>query len=222
MLHTHSELSNKSVISEDDLHLLRVTAAMQDCSPEITMLETAVALIEVQMSISSESAAAQHNTEIRAKRLKALLLLSFWTDLNCHDLARLYTTDIHTIDSLGLGLHTTNLNCPALLRLCPVRALSEWTAAAGIDNGPVFRRVDASGKISTGAMHPAGMAATISALLHSMFCPDRGVNVKTWNGQAGWHCNDPRRTMDLMLEVGFGSIEGRGSASLSKKRRHRN
>lgn len=41
----------------------------------------------------------------------------------------------------------TTFNAPALARLCPVEAYTDWIALAGLTEGAVFRRIDRWGHI---------------------------------------------------------------------------
>jgi hypothetical protein len=45
-------------------------------------------------------------------------------------------------------------------KLCPVRALQDWLAAAGISSGPIFRRVDRHGRILE-RMSPEAVAIVV-------------------------------------------------------------
>jgi integrase len=46
---------------------------------------------------------------------------------------------------------------------CPVRALGAWIQAAGIQEGPIFRKVAKSGKVAEDALTGAGVAYILKA-----------------------------------------------------------
>lgn len=48
--------------------------------------------------------------------------------------------------------------------LCPVRALRDWLAAAGVEAGPLLRAVDRHGNIAVGRLSDAAVARTVKAL----------------------------------------------------------
>jgi integrase len=46
-------------------------------------------------------------------------------------------------------------------RWCPVAALDRWIEAAGIESGPIFRRVDRHGRVSTTAISPEAVCIVV-------------------------------------------------------------
>jgi integrase len=41
---------------------------------------------------------------------------------------------------------------------CPVRALEQWLRQAGIESGPVFRKVNSGGNVQKATLNPASVA----------------------------------------------------------------
>jgi integrase len=92
-------------------------------------------------------------------RDRAMLLIGFPIAARCSDLANLLVTDITEIDQRGLevsvrhGKSTGDMAIPRRANAVsdPVRAWQAWVDAAGITDGPAFRRVDRHGNLfSTG------------------------------------------------------------------------
>ncbi len=46
-------------------------------------------------------------------------------------------------------------------QVCPVRALRAWLNAAGIESGPVFRRLDRWGNVKDSGLHPSAVATIV-------------------------------------------------------------
>jgi site-specific recombinase XerD len=92
----------------------------------------------------------------QAARDKAILLVGFGGAFRREELAQLTMDDLEWVagkgviitvrksktDQEGVGMvKALEALPPADALLCPVRALREWLDAAGIDRGPIFRRV---------------------------------------------------------------------------------
>lgn len=94
---------------------------------------------------------------------------------------------------------------PALSRLCPVTATSQWLQAGALTSGPVFRGVDQWGHLGEKALHPnslipllrdlftcAGLEAVAGYSSHSLrrgfagWANDNGWDVKALMEYVGW------------------------------------
>ena len=87
---------------------------------------------------------------MRDKRDYAMLALLFGCGLRRSELAGLEMSDVQKrqehwaiVDLIGKGGHIRTVPIPAWAK----RALDEWTTAAGITDGKVFRRVSRTGKV---------------------------------------------------------------------------
>ncbi|MCE2576616.1 site-specific integrase [Komagataeibacter sp. FNDCR2] len=102
----------------------------------------------------------------RGRRDRALLLVGFAAALRRSELVGLHVEDI-TPTETGVRLHiraskTDQTGEGAMIGLahgqqaqtCPVRALAAWQAVARRGAGPLFRKVDANGRIREKALHP--------------------------------------------------------------------
>jgi site-specific recombinase XerD len=100
--------------------------------------------------------------DLRGKRDRAILALLIGCGLRRAELVGLETEDFqireeHWViaDLIGKGKHIRTVPVPAWVK----RAVDEWTAAAGIHGGMIFRRVSRLGK-------PWGKAITPKAIWH--------------------------------------------------------
>lgn len=155
-------------------------------------------------AIAVAYATSDRANELRHRRNKALLLLGFWRGFRSDELTRLRIEYVEIRPGEGISCyfpqtkgdreyHGTTFKAPSLTRLCPVEAYLGWTEAAGLENGPVFRKVDRWGRISRNALHPNSLipllrtlfteAGIESATLYSSHSLRRGfASLATANG----------------------------------------
>jgi len=139
---------------------IRRDAAAKGQSPEKKVAATAVIIQQLLAPIQDD---------LRGKRDRALLLVGFAGALRRSELASIRVERLEKTDR-GLrltmpqtkGSQTDSALVPlpyGQTELCPVRALNAWLAAAGITDGPVFRRIwlpaRGRGKRPTGGEVPA-------------------------------------------------------------------
>jgi site-specific recombinase XerC len=121
---------------------IRRDAAAKGQSPEKKVAATAAIIQQLLAPIQDD---------LRGKRDRALLLVGFAGALRRSELASIRVDRLEKTDR-GLRLtiqQTKGSQTDAVVvplpygrtELCPVRALNAWLAAAGITDGPVFRRI---------------------------------------------------------------------------------
>jgi integrase len=121
---------------------IRRDAAAKGQSPEKKVAATAAIIQQLLAPIPDD---------LRGKRDRALLLVGFAGALRRSELASIRVERLEKTDR-GLrltipqtkGSQTDSVVVPlpyGRTELCPVRALNAWLAAAGITDGPVFRRI---------------------------------------------------------------------------------
>jgi hypothetical protein len=121
---------------------IRRDAAAKGQSPEKKVAATAAIIQQLLAPIPDD---------LRGKRDRALLLVGFAGALRRSELAAIRIERLEKTDR-GLrltipqtkGSQTDSVVVPlpyGRTELCPVRALNAWLAAAGITDGPVFRRI---------------------------------------------------------------------------------
>jgi site-specific recombinase XerD len=121
---------------------IRRDAAARGQSPEKKVAATAAIITQLLAPIQDD---------LRGKRDRALILVGFAGALRRSELASIRVERLEKTDR-GLRLtipQTKGSQTEAVVvplpygqtELCPVRALTAWLAAAGITDGPVFRRI---------------------------------------------------------------------------------
>ncbi|MFO2464307.1 site-specific integrase [Pseudomonas sp. 15FMM2] len=141
---------------------------------------------------------------LRARRDSALILLGFWRGFRSDELCRLHIEHVQARPGEGIAMYLPrsksdreNLGktyqTPALLRLCPVQAYTEWLGASALVRGPVFRGIDRWGNLSDAGLHPNSVIPLLRQALeragidgeqytsHSL---RRGF--ATWAHRSGW------------------------------------
>ena len=124
-------------------------------------------------------------------------------------LSSTYLSPIVSVRGVYTDYAGREFKCPALSRLCPVTALGEWTAAAGLSAGPVFRKIDRWGHVAQEALGAnslipilrcvfaaAGLASAQEYSSHSL---RRGF--AAWARASGWDIKE------LMEYVGWKDIK---------------
>lgn len=154
--------------------------------------------------------------QLRAKRDKALVLLGFWRAFRSDELCRLQVTDIVLAPDRGLEIflpaskadrsgHGHVFKCPALGRLCPVQAYTDWIESAHLTDGPVFRRIDRWGRIGSGGLHPNSVVPLLRNLVRQAGAEDHDhySSHSLRRGFASWANDDGWDVKSLMEYVGW-------------------
>jgi integrase len=157
---------------------------------------------------------------LRHTRDRSLVLLGFWRGFRSDELIRLKLENIQISADEGMTCYLerskTDINyvgrefkCPALSRLCPVTALTEWKALSGLSTGPVFRKVDRWGHV---AQESLGSNSLIP-LLRSLFTAAGLAAVQEYSshslrrGFAGWARDSGWDIKELMEYVSWKDIK---------------
>jgi len=97
---------------------------------------------------------------------------------------------------------------PALLRLCPVQAYSEWLSAAALVRGPVFRGIDRWGNVGEAGLHPNSVIPLLRQALERAGIPAEQYTshslrrgFATWAHRSGWDLKS------LMSYVGWSDMK---------------
>ena len=184
---------------------------------QLQHLEQVVAFLERD---AQEANAAQDPARLlRAKRDTALILLGFWRGFRSDELCRLQVEHVQATPGVGISLYVPrsksdrdNLgktyHTPALLRLCPVQAYSDWLNAAALVRGPVFRSIDRWGNLAETGLHANSVIpllrqalerAGIAAEHYTSHSLRRGF--ATWAHRSGWDMKS------LMSYVGWNDMK---------------
>jgi integrase len=157
---------------------------------------------------------------LRHTRDRSLVLLGFWRGFRSDELVRLKLENIQIVTGEGMTCYLerskTDKNyegrefkCPALSRLCPVTALSEWTALAELKTGPVFRKIDRWGHVGEAPLS----VNSLIPLLRTLFAAAGLASVQEYSshslrrGFAGWARASGWDIKELMEYVGWTDIK---------------
>ncbi len=157
---------------------------------------------------------------LRGLRDRCLVLLGFWRGFRGDELVNLLIENIAVTPGQGMVCHLPrsktdrqlqgrSFSVPALSRLCPVSAYSDWLAAFGADHGPVFRAVDRWGRPGEEPLHVDSLAP----LMRSMFQRAgidgaEGYSTHSFRrGFANWAANSGWDLRNLMEYVGWRDVK---------------
>ncbi len=140
---------------------------------QLEQLEQVVQWLDqaIELTIRTRDQPAQR----RHTRNKALLLLGFWRGFRSDELTRLQVEYVEVLPGEGMicflpqtkgdrQLKGTRFKAPALSRLCPVTAYTDWMVLAGLTAGAVFRSVDRWGRVGNNGLHPNSLVPLLRAL----------------------------------------------------------
>lgn len=157
---------------------------------------------------------------LRHARDRALVLLGFWRGFRSDELVRLKLENIKIAPGEGMTCYLERskadkdfagreFKCPALSRLCPVTALTEWVALAELRTGPVFRKINRWGHIADAPLGPNSLIP----MLRSLFAAAGLASVQEYSshslrrGFAGWARASGWDIKELMEYVGWKDIK---------------
>lgn len=180
-------------------------------------------------AIEEADAAGDRASSLRHRRDRALILLGFWRGFRRDELGKLqaqYVTvtpgnymecflPLSKGDRHNAG---TTFRAPVLASLCPVEAYLDWTSAAFIEQGPVFRAIDQWGTVSPTGLHrdsmipilrsamtAAGIKDADSYSTHSLrrgfanWAADQNWDLKTIMEYVGWkNVNSAMKYLDAV------------------------
>ncbi|XOV78094.1 MAG: tyrosine-type recombinase/integrase [Aestuariibacter sp.] len=157
----------------------KVLKGIREVHPFTPKVSPGLPLKELEQTINwLDARISEHNTgaSLASYRDKALLLVGFWRGFRSDELCRL-DRDCTTIlpeEGAVFYLHKSKgdrntlgkeYKMPALSRLCPVTALTQWLELADINSGPIFRRINKWGKVADKAMAPGSILPLIRNIL---------------------------------------------------------
>lgn len=226
------------------VHTAKVRQAKPLQIDELTRMDNAICA-----DISVARARSDRAALLRNLRDRSFLLLGFWRGFRTDDMLGLRVENVTVVPGEGLHLYLPRsktdreatgrqFKVPALSRLCPMTAFREWVAEAGLEEGPVFRRIDRWGHVGEEALHPNSVIALLRSLFsragialpkeysgHSLrrgfagWAAANGWNLKALMEYVGWkdvrsamrYLDDPDATLRDRFEAGLAETQTRGS-----------
>lgn len=169
--------------------------------------------------ITAAQERSDHADELRHRRDRALILLGFWRGFRGDELIRVQVEHLRLVPGEGMTCflpHSkgdrqavgTTYKVPALSRLCPVTAIAEWSAAADLTQGPLFRGVDRWGRVSATPLHPNSLIPLLRRLFTAAGLPDAAdySSHSLRRGFAGWANANGWDVKALMEYVGWRDV----------------
>lgn len=158
--------------------------------------------------------------ELRALRDMALFLIGFWRGFRGDELTRMEIQYTEVLPEEGMQCYLprsksdrryqgTTFRLPVLSRLCPVAAYQAWVGCAGLQTGPVFRRVDRWGNIGAEALHADSLIPLLRAVLRHSGVPAAELYSahSLRRGFANWATGNGWDLKTLMAHVGWRNIQ---------------
>ncbi len=170
-------------------------------------------------AIAAARESADHADELRHRRDRALILLGFWRGFRGDELIRVQVEHLRLVPGEGMTCFLprskgdrqavgTTYKVPALSRLCPVTAISEWSAVADLTQGSLFRGVDRWGRVSAAPLHPNSLIPLLRRLFTAADLPDAAdySSHSLRRGFAGWANANGWDVKALMEYVGWRDV----------------
>lgn len=171
-------------------------------------------------AISNAQQAGDQSALLRHTRNRSLMLLGFWRGFRSDELLNLRVENTEVTPGEGMACYLGRskgdrqlqgrvFKCPALSLLCPVTAYKAWIDLAGLNEGPVFRKIDRWGHIAGENLH----ASSVIPLLRSLFAESGVESPKEYSshsmrrGFAGWARASGWDIKELMEYVGWKDVK---------------
>jgi integrase len=176
-------------------------------------------LIHVADAIVTSGIEGNRARRLRALRDRAFLLLGFWRGFRGDELINLQVEHVTIVPGRGMALFLadskadrqnagTTFRVPMLSRWCPVSATTAWIHEAKLQQGPLFRRIDRWGQLSSTPLH----ANSVIPLLRRLFSdtglpsPSQYSGHSLRRGFAGWAADNGWDVKTLMEYVGWKDV----------------
>lgn len=160
-----------------------------------------------------------HRLPLQPLRNKALMLIGFWRAFRSDELGRLHAEHIQVEPGSGMEIYLPRtksdrsgqghyFKAPALRQLCPVEAYLEWTNAAQINQGPVFRAINRWGQLANEALHPNSIITIVRSCCQAAGIEgsDAFSSHSLRRGFASWANGQRWDTKSLMEYVGWRDV----------------
>jgi integrase len=153
---------------------------------------------------------------LRTSRDQAMLLIGFWRGFRSDELTRLQFEYVSIKDGVAMSCYLPfskgdrestgrTFLCPALPKLCPVKAFQQWQKSVGQSKGSVFRRIDRWGHVSAQGMAAGSIVPWLRKLFQAAGVPDPDSysSHSLRRGFANWAKSSGWELKELMAYVGW-------------------
>ncbi|TXH87279.1 MAG: site-specific integrase [Rhodoferax sp.] len=153
---------------------------------------------------------------LRCVRDQAMLLIGFWRGFRSDELTRLQFEHITLNDGVGMQCFLPyskgdresagqSFFCPALSKLCPVTAFQQWQVALEQSHGPVFRRIDRWGHVSSQGLASGSVVPWLQKLFQEAGVPNASdySSHSLRRGFANWAKSNGWDLKELMTYIGW-------------------
>jgi integrase len=171
-------------------------------------------------AVERAHAAGDRPVALRHLRDRALFLLGFWRGFRGDELSRLRVEHIRIVPGEGMECYVPRtktdrhlkgqtFRAPQLTRLCPVNAYQEWIKEAGLQEGPVFPRIDRWGYVGDDALHVDSLLPLLRRVLAASGVDSAGLysTHSLRRGFASWATANGWDLKTLMEHVGWKSAQ---------------
>lgn len=174
----------------------------------------------LEVAIGNAERCDDRSALLRHTRNRSLLLLGFWRGFRSDELVNLRVENVEVSPGEGLSCYLSRskgdrkmlghvYKCPALSRLCPVKAFTAWVSLAGLTQGPVFRKIDRWGRIGQDGLHANSLIPLLRSLLAEAGVPafEAYSSHSMRRGFAGWARASGWDIKELMEYVGWKDVK---------------
>lgn len=174
----------------------------------------------IEASLEAAEQVGDKAAQLTCTRNRALVLVGFWRGFRSDELSRLNVENILVVPGEGMTIYLprckgdrlnrgTTYKAPVLRRLCPVGAYQDWIIQAGLESGPVFRRINRWGQLADEPLNPNSIIAMLRRLFAAagLAEPERYSSHSLRRGFATWANANQWDVKALMEYVGWKDIK---------------
>lgn len=159
-------------------------------------------------------------SRLRLLRDRSLLLTGFWRGFRGDELIHLRIENVEVQPGEGMTCYLSRskadrdvrgrrFSTPALSRLCPVRAYTDWIESCGHKEGPVYRSIDRWGTVGGDPLHPNSLIPLIRSIFErtGIATPQAYSSHSLRRGFANWAADNGWDVKNLMAYVGWRDVK---------------
>lgn len=158
-------------------HVKKVLKGIAELHPNVEKRARPIQLEQLRtviLCLDDQIDQCNSSVPLQPLRDKALMLMGFWRAFRSDELARLDVEHIQVEPGNGMDIYLPrtkadrsgqgrHFKAPALKQLCPVEAYLDWTCAAQIQHGSVFRAINRWGQLADKGLHPSSIIGIVKS-----------------------------------------------------------